>query len=368
MLWRLKKITFDYNFGYMKKILFIALCLPLFAVAQSKTKGAKKAKSFQISGAISGFPDSTLVDFMNGSNGTPISSTYIKDGKFSFTGTMEVPEFRLLSFEKNQQQMIPIFLDNSNVTVTGSRDAWDNIVIKGSGSHDDFVAFSTIFKPYEHLFNPNAQGSDEENKAASEALENFVKKNKGSYITPIAIIRNYQLNEDGEKMAELYGMLKPEVKETAFGKYIEGQLGDVNRFPIGKPMEDFSQADTSGKQIKLSDFKGKYVLVDFWASWCGPCRVENPNVVKVFEKYKDKNFTVFGVSLDKSRDPWIAAIYKDHLTWPHVSDLKGWNNEVAVKFHITSIPQNLLLDPNGNVIAKNLRGEALAAKLASILD
>ena len=130
---------------------------------------------------------------------------------------------------------------------------------------------------------------------------------------------------------------------------------------------DFTMADTSGKAVSLSSFKGKYLLVDFWASWCKPCRFENPNVVAAYNQYKDKNFTILGVSLDENKNAWLKAIEADGLTWTQVSDLKGWENSAAALYGVRSIPYNLLLDPNGNIIAENLRGKELTATLEKFL-
>lgn len=135
---------------------------------------------------------------------------------------------------------------------------------------------------------------------------------------------------------------------------------------VGQPAPEIALPNPEGKIVPLSSMKGQYVLVDFWAKWCGPCRKENPNVVSAYQKYKDKGFTVYGVSLDRSREDWLQAIKEDNLTWTHVSDLKYWQSEAAKTYNITGIPFSLLLDPNGVIVAKNLRGAALHQKLAEI--
>jgi peroxiredoxin len=356
----------------MKYLLLIVL-LPLFSIAQvKKATPAKQAvtvasDAFQINGTLTGFAEGLNIDLLNGNTGAPEASAKLVNGKFNFSGKLPGPEFKLISVG-GQQPYITLFIGNNNVTVTAQNGQLENAVVKGSASHDEFVAYTRAVKPYEPLFNNQVKAEPAMVASATAALDKFIKAHPSAFITPLAIYRHNQLSMDAEYMEKSYDALSPEVKVSAIGNYIGQQVSESKKNPIGKPLADFTQADTSGNSVKLSSLRGKYVLVDFWASWCGPCRQENPNLVNMYNKYKDRNFTVLGVSLDKAKEPWLKAIQQDALTWTHVSDLQGWQNVVAQQFQIFSIPQNFLLDPQGNVIAKNLRGPALEYKLNSIFN
>jgi peroxiredoxin len=197
----------------------------------------------------------------------------------------------------------------------------------------------------------------------------FIKKYPQSYFSLEALIELSGKDIDVLKIEPIFKKLSGSLRNSAAGLAFAKRLYDQGLTSIGAVAPDFEQPDAQGNKVKLSDFKGRYVLLDFWASWCGPCRAENPEVVKAFNAYKDKSFTVLGVSLDKEdkRDAWQQAIAKDGLVWTQVADLKGWDNSAAILYDVHAIPQNYLIDPAGKIVAKNLRGEALHAKLKELL-
>ncbi|MBK7306587.1 MAG: AhpC/TSA family protein [Chitinophagaceae bacterium] len=329
-------------------------------------KPAASTAEFNINGTVTGFNEGATVELLNGQTGATELSTILKAGKFSFKGKMERPEFKIVLFNR-QQPYITVFLDNSNVTITGDKATIDKSKVIGSPSHTAFEQFNNSLEPYQSVFAPDGEYDSAMLAKAMNLIHDFVTTHKDSYITPLAVIRYNQIADDVVKTEELYNILDPQLKVTAMGQYIAQQIAEGKINGTGTLLPDFSQADTSGVPVKLSSLRGNYVLVDFWASWCGPCRQENPNLVAAFNKYKSKKFTVLGVSLDKAKEAWIDAIHMDGLAWTHISDLQGWQNSVAQQFQIFNIPQNFLIDPDGKVIGKNLRGPALERKLARIL-
>jgi peroxiredoxin len=359
----------------IRLLLLLNILLPVALLAQ--------AGSFSIKGVVRGLPDGTEVGlYADDVNSEPIAKAKADKGSFELKGSVTEPYIHILTYG-DKTQRLALFLDNSKITVNGIVEAVGKAEVKGSPSHADFAAYNAEFSPlFDRLSavvkDLNERKPDPEGKlraeyeglvrSIQEKTDRFILARPNSYVSPFAIMVSTQLNTDVSITEKRYNSLSADVKQGYFGSLVAKNISDAKVGNIGSDAIDFVQNDTSGNPVKLSSFRGKYVLIDFWASWCRPCRIENPTVVKAYNQYKEKNFTVLGVSLDKSKDAWIKAIADDQLTWTHVSDLKFWSNEVALKYKVESIPQNFLLDPNGKIIAKNLRGEQLLETLKGLLN
>ncbi len=200
-----------------------------------------------------------------------------------------------------------------------------------------------------------------------QAMQKWVLEKFDNSIALFMITIEWDDDTEVSFIKEVNRRFQSRFKGTSIAKYVNDLAEAYQKLAIGAVAPDIELPDTEGKPVRLSALRGKYVLLDFWAAWCGPCRYENPNIVEVFQKYKNKGFTVYGISLDEDRDKWLKAIDKDRLTWTNVSDLKGWNNVAAKAYGVNAIPKNFLLDKEGRIIAKNLRGKALEKKLKELM-
>jgi len=372
----------------MKKILLIALaCLPAAAFAQ--------AGHFTIEGSLGSYNAPAKVYLQYHPKDKDITdSAMVVNGKFKFTGQAGAdPVEAMLSFNAtgngfSYDDIKRIFLENGVIAVTGA-DHLKKAIAGGTPANIDneklSIQLATVAAAMDDLLAKQKIASEQERQSPEFqksiyklfkeiaqqqdlAEAKFIAENPDSYISLFTLDR-YAYGADYKEVAPLFDGLSARLKQTAMGRHLADRLPHIKAIAMGAIAPEFAEPDTSGKMISLSSLRGKYVLIDFWASWCTPCRAENPNVLKSFNLYKGKNFTVLGVSLDGpgEKNNWLAAVRQDNLPWTQVSDLNSWYGKAAVLYSIIGIPQNFLIDPSGKIIAKNLRSDDLENKLKEVL-
>jgi len=318
----------------------------------------------------------------------PIDSVIISQGVFNFSGSVSSPEYCHLMFRKLNRDIIysmGFFIQAGALELNGKKDSLSSAVVSGAPIQEEYLQYSRKVDSaidWQAWGHANELATAAKNKlktdslsAAATVMDNRQKQlakeyattHPSSYVAIYEVLSYFSYNPDAEELQVLYNGFAPAIQSSRLGTELKKVLDAALLTGVGRPAPVFTQADSKGKPVSLSSLKGQYVLVDFWASWCGPCRAENPNVLKSYRTYHSKGFTVLGVSLDDEKNPWLEAIKKDGLPWTEVSDLKGWKNSAAVLYGVEGIPMNFLLDKNGTIVAKGLRGEDLEKKLAEFL-
>lgn len=375
----------------MKKTLLLILLFPTLVLAQS---------NYTISGKIANksYPTKVYLRYLKDKNYV-IDSAKVVNGNFELKGSSNYilpvtlyfagPKDQALNFGKIKDSKA-FYIDKNIIQIT-TKDSLKNAEILAGTHNLDKQKFQKSLEEYEaissqlskeytnFLDGPNSSDQELDSQIVAKLIKNqkdiqklkidFVKNNPNSYFS-LETFNNSFIHIDPFEVEKILENFSPELKAYPLAKTLEKRNNARKNVAVGQIAPAFSAVDTLGNNFSLESLKGKYVLIDFWASWCGPCRQENPNLVKAFQKFKDKNFTILGISLDseKQREAWLKAISKDQVqNWPQVSDLKGWESEIAKLYTVEAIPQNFLIDPQGKILIKNLYGSNLDTILEAVL-
>ena len=373
----------------IKNIIASCLLFPAsFCMAQDK---------FEITGKFSNASTDRMVilNYKNSIGKDAKDSALVKNGKFMLTGVTAFGNKAYLSFvpvkkdttKRSRQSDDQLFYLEKGKYIVVGKDSMNNAKITGAQAQTDFMQynaqtkallaqFSDITKRFTKVYYAKVKDTVAIKTIQAEArpvhakiekaLDSFIFSHPDSYVTIDLISENKTSVIDPVVFEPYYKILSQRVLSSFTGKRLTSKYDKAKQISIGKAV-DFIQTDDKGNEFKLSSLKGKYVLVDFWASWCVPCRAENPHLLKAYNQFKNKNFEIVGISLDETKTAWLNAVKHDGMPWIQVSDLKGFKSDIAVKYGISAIPQNFLINPEGIIIAKNLRGEDVDKQLSAFV-
>ena len=344
----------------------------------------RPSNGYTLTGDLQGIKDGKLILAYQTDSGLPVMDTLnVQAGHFTFSDTVSQPIFaQVVTMDKSNG--FPVFLEAGDISAKGNLDS-ASVITSGTPNNDALSALMHQEKPlidqmksFQGGYQAAKMANDTVKLAAmqlqyqglGDQMDTLMVRFIGAH--PAALVSAMMLKDmapslDPQQLALMYKALDPSVKQSEFGKSLSDEVNTFNKVSVGEIAPDFTEDDVHGKPVSLSSFRGKYVLLDFWASWCGPCRRENPNVVKAYNTFRGKNFTILSVSLDQDKGSWLKAIKEDGLAWNHVSDLKYWDNAAAKLYGVQAIPANFLLDTSGRIIARNLRGDDLQKELGEVL-
>ena len=371
----------------MKKLLFSIASIFLIVSCNNL-----KDNEFLISGTANGVENGKKVFIeIQTEIGTIAKDTaVIKDGKFELKGLTEGIDLGFIRVE-NEQINLPIILEEGKIKVNIVKDSLHKSTLGGTNNNEKFQKFNTETRiisekvmKFEKDNGPAMQKAQmsndtvtinklmkEYNKFQDEMNEyskKFIKENQDAYLS-VLLLENFLMRQylKPEEVKSYFDKLDKSLLETKSAKNIKKVLDNSTEVKVGNAAPNFSAPSPEGKSISLKESLGKVTIIDFWASWCGPCRAENPNVVAMYNELHAQGLNIIGVSLDKDAAKWKDAIAKDKLTWSHVSNLKFWDEPIAKQYNVQSIPATFILDAKGNIVAKDLRGDALKAKVKELL-
>ena len=363
--------------------LLLLLLVGILPVAYGQQQSA--ARTFSIDGTLAGAAGKKLT-LINGDNNKKVDHITLSTDTFHLKGKAAGMTVFALQTEERPMPLLLVVQGGDRIHIQGQLADFPLATVTGNDQSVTMQQYQKQFMPLlqqaQRIHQRAAALTAASDSATQVALQNearvfnselqstgiaFIQYHPDAIASVFALMNSLKIL-GSKQLNTLYQSLSDSVKNSRYGKMVAAEIDRVTTTAIGATAPDFTLKDVDGQVVNLSDFRGQYVLVDFWASWCGPCRMENPNVVAAYKAYQSENFTVLGVSLDEDEKSWKDAIEQDQLHWTQVSDLQGWNNAAARLYHVNGIPTNFLLDPSGKIIGKNLRGAALEQKLAEIFN
>lgn len=363
----------------MKNILLLTLIVSLLASCSNTPDDG-----YAILGKISGkVPAKVYLQQYTDGEMMVLDSANFVNGEFKLRGKLIEPDFYYLRIG-NEKNLLGLFLENSKILVTAHVDSISKGIIEGSSIQNQYNDYKDsqalykqelkeIYKDYKNAETTEIKDAaeakyDSVDNIAREAALQYIETINTSILAPYILRRELIYYMDLSQLEDITNKLSPELKDNKYAKQLYEHIATLRSLQPGMPAPLFTQNDTVGNPINLADFKGNYLLIDFWASWCGPCRRANPTVVEVFNKYSPKNFTILGVSMDDDKEKWMKAIADDGLTWTQVSTLEGWGNPLAKMYGVNSIPHAILIDPEGNIVERGIHAGDLDELLASLIQ